>query len=73
MEITNISKFGIWLYDDGTEYFRPYEFFPRFKTANIDEIFDVRKNHNHYYWSKLDIDLSLEIIQNPENYSLIVK
>ncbi len=71
VEITNISKFGIWLYDSGKEYFLSYENFPWFKKATIDEILDVQKNNKHYYWEKLDIDLSIDIIENPDNYPLI--
>ncbi|MEI8031986.1 MAG: hypothetical protein WCH05_01370 [Chlorobiaceae bacterium] len=25
---------------------------------------------NHYYWPELDIDLTLDIIEHPENYPL---
>jgi hypothetical protein len=52
----------------------PYDKYPWFKEANINEISDVTLiGGNHLHWEKLDIDLSLKIIQDPDKYPLISK
>jgi hypothetical protein len=59
---------------EGKEYFLPYENFPWFRNATVGQILDLEMpNEFHIYWPKLDIDLSLEIIEHPEKYRLISK
>ncbi len=74
VEVTNISLHGFWLLVGEMEYFLPFESFPWFKDARISEISDVTLvNDQHLYWEKLDIDLNLSMIQNPDSYPLISK
>ena len=74
VKVTNISRFGIWLYVDVKEYFLPYDKFPWFAEAKIKQIFNVKlSGKNHLYWPELDVDLSLKIIENPDNFPLIAK
>ena len=73
-EITNISEHGFWIFLKGSEYFLSFEQFPWFKNANISQISNVELWHkNHLYWPTLDVDLSLNIIEQPEKYCLITK
>ncbi|MCF8358107.1 MAG: DUF2442 domain-containing protein [Prolixibacteraceae bacterium] len=72
VEVSNISPFGFWLLMDDTEYFLPFKSFPWFKQARISDIVAVeRLSETHLYWSKLDIDLTLDMIQSPEKYPLV--
>jgi hypothetical protein len=72
VEVTNISQHGFWLLVNGKEYFIPFSSFPWFKDARVSEISDVVPvNGKHLYWEKLDIDLTIDMIQNPDNYPLI--
>ena len=74
VEVTNISVHGFWLLLGEKEYFLPFNEFPWFKNARISEISDVAVlNNKHLYWEKLDIDLTLNMIQNPQQYPLISK
>ena len=74
VEVTNISLHGFWLLIGEKEYFLPFTDFPWFKDARISEISDVSlQNDEHLFWEKLDIDLTFDIIQNPDNYPLISK
>jgi len=74
VEVTNISSHGFWLLIGEKEYFLPFKDFPWFKDARISEISNVSlMNGQHLFWEKLDIDLTLNIIQNPEKYPLISK
>ena len=72
VEVTNISAKGLWLFIDETEHFLSYEQFPWFRNARVSEILFVeRPSSNHLYWPKLDIDLAVESILNPDRYPLI--
>lgn len=74
IEVSNISKHGIWLYINGKEYFLSYDKYPWFKYAKIIEIYDVQLLHqSHLYWPKLDVDLELTSLENPEKYPLMYK
>lgn len=73
-EVTNISSHGIWLFHNGKEFFMPYESFPWFKKASIEEILNVEVlTPDHFYWPDLDVDLQLDSIKNPEKYPLVSK
>ncbi|MDH5447284.1 MAG: DUF2442 domain-containing protein [Gammaproteobacteria bacterium] len=71
IEITNVSSHGFWLLWNGQEYFLAFEHFPWFRDATIAAISRVEvQGKAHLYWPDLDVDLSLEIIQKPEQFPL---
>ena len=73
-EVTNISSHGFWILSDGKEYFLSYEDFPWFKNKTINDITYVERfGEEHLYWERLDIDLSLEMIEHPERFPLQAK
>lgn len=73
-EITNVSQHGFWIFLEGKEYFLPFDKFPWFKKAGISDLTRVELLHKtHLYWPKLDVDLSINIIENPEKYKLIAR
>jgi hypothetical protein len=70
-EVTNISAHGFWLLSRGKEHFLSFQDFPWFKDAPIGHVTSVEEvSPGHFYWSKLDIDLGLDIIENPDKYPL---
>lgn len=72
VEVTQISKHGIWLLLGEKEFFLPFDNFPWFKNAAISAIHNVNLlNANHLYWPDLDIDLAVESIEHPERFPLI--
>jgi hypothetical protein len=72
LEVTNISQHGFWILLSGKEYFLPFENFPWFKKASIADLTNIQLLHKtHLYWPALDVDLSVNIIENPEKYKLI--
>jgi len=72
LEVTNISQHGFWIFLSGKEYFLPFEKFPWFKNASIADLTNIKLLHKtHLYWPSLDVDLSTNIIENPEKYKLI--
>ena len=55
-----------------TEYFLPFEDFPWFKEAKVGEIMEVELFHDNYLrWEKLDIDLEIESLVEPDKYPLV--
>jgi hypothetical protein len=74
VEVQNISMHGLWLFVKDAEYFLPFEKFPWFKEARIEDIHKVELNHDHHLrWSNLDLDIELESLQSPDNYPKIYK
>jgi hypothetical protein len=73
-EITIISKQGFWIFFKEKEYFLSFENYPWFKNACIEDLMDVKVLHDlHLYWEKLDVDLELESLEEPDKYPLTYK
>jgi hypothetical protein len=74
IEVTNISLHGFWILVKEKEYFLPFTSFPWFRQAKVDDILNVELFKNqHLFWPSLDIDLTIDIIENPDNYPLVYK
>ncbi len=74
VEVTNISAHGIWLLAQGKEMFMSYDDFPWFKDQAVKSIFNVEEqSRGHFYWPDLDIDLTVEIIEDPSRFPLKIK
>ena len=72
VEVTNISRHGIWLLLEDEELFLPFSNFPWFQNAVIGKILNVElPSSNHLYWPELDVDLAVESIRHPERFPLI--
>ena len=70
-EVTNISRHGVWVLVDERELFMPFEDFPWFRNASINSVLKLeRPQPHHLYWPELDIDLTVDSIENPEKYPL---
>jgi hypothetical protein len=77
-EVTNIGRIGFWiLVDDGVslqELFVPYEDYPDFKTATVDQICLLEQNApGALYWPELDVDIEVAALKHPEKYPLVFK
>ena len=74
IEVTNISAHGVWILIRDRELFMSYEDFPWFKDQTVQTITNVEEQlHDHLYWPDLDIDLTVEIIENPSRFPLKAK
>ena len=74
VEITHISGSGVWLLAGDRELFMAYEDFPYFKDAPVSKILNVEEPYpGHFYWPDLDVDLTAEIIEDPERFPLKAK
>jgi hypothetical protein len=73
-EVTNISRYGFWLLLDEQELFLPFDEYPWFKRAPVEQILRLeRPQPDHLHWPGLDIDLSVDSIKHPERYPLKAK
>lgn len=74
IEVTNISRHGVWLLTAEGEYFLPFTDYPWFRDASIGQVLNVEEpTPGHYYWPDLDVDLSLQIIRDPQRFPLKAK
>ncbi len=72
VEVTHISSNGIWILVGDDELVLPYEDFPWFRHATVDQILSVeRPTADHLYWRKLDVDLSVRSIKDPKSFPLV--
>lgn len=71
VEVTNISTHGVWLLAYGKELFMSYDDFPWFRDQSIKSIVNVKEpSQGHFYWPDIDVDVTEEIIENPEKFPL---
>ncbi len=70
--VENISENGFWIFLGDRKVFVPFSEFPWFREAPVAQILDVqRPSLAHLYWPSLDIDLSLESIEDPARFPLV--
>jgi hypothetical protein len=73
-EVMNISGNCVWLLIDDEEFALPYSGFLWFKNTIIKQKLNaLRPTGDHFYWPKLDVDLSVESIRQPDSYQLQAK
>ena len=71
-EVTHISKHGFWLLLGDEELHLPFDQFPWFKQATVDQITTVEHPApDHLYWPSLDVDLSVNSIRKPADFPLM--
>ena len=70
--VENISENGFWVFLGDREVFVSFHEFPWFREAPVAKILDVqRPARDHLYWPALDVDLSLESIEDPKRFPLV--
>ncbi len=73
-EVTHIDGMGFWVLVGSKEHYLSFSDFPWFLDASIKSISHVeRVSANHLYWPDLDVDLTVDMIDNPEAYPLKYK
>jgi hypothetical protein len=70
-EPTNISAIGFWMLVDDREYFVPFDHYPAFRAATVDQIYRVeRPAPDQLFWPDLDIDIDLAALDTPDRFPL---
>jgi Protein of unknown function (DUF2442) len=71
-EVTNVSKHGFWVLLGDEELLLPFQHFPWFRKATIEQLSEVEwPSPDHLYWPKLDVDLSVQSIRDPSAFPLV--
>jgi hypothetical protein len=74
VEVTNVSRHGLWIMVGEEELFLSFDQFPWFQDAAISDIFNVTLPQPwHLYWPELDVDLDIDSIRHPERFPLVAK
>lgn len=70
--ITDATEYGLLLLLDGQEVSLPFASFPWFHLASPEQRATIERSRpGHLYWPLLDVDLSVESIQNPTCFPLV--
>jgi len=73
-EVTNISKLGFWVLINSNEYFVPFNDYPVFKKATIDQITEFEMlSPDQLHWKSLDCDIELAALEKPQQFPLIFR
>lgn len=73
-EVTHVSRHGFWLLLGDEGLLLPFELFPWFKKATIEQLSQVEwPTVGHVYWPQLDVDLAVESIRDPAAFPLLAK
>jgi len=73
-EVTNIEPLGFWVLVDEKEFFIPFEEYPVFKMATLQQILHMEViSPQQLHWPDLDADIELEALEHPNHYPLIWK
>ncbi|MFA5547174.1 MAG: DUF4160 domain-containing protein [Porticoccaceae bacterium] len=72
--VTHIPSHGVWLLAHGLELFVPYTQHPWFKDQPVKAILNAKEpSPGHYHGPEIDIDLSQDILEHPEQYPNIAR
>lgn len=73
-EVTHISRHGFWVLLGDEELPLPFDRFPWFRQATIEQITNVeRPAPGPLYWPSLDVDLSVDSIRRPDQFPLAAR
>jgi hypothetical protein len=74
VEVTTISRHGLWILLLDRKLFPRFEEFPWFRGAPVAAILHLEcPAENHLYWPDLDVDLTVHSIEHPDQVPLIAK
>ena len=74
VKVSRRTPEGFWLAIGAQEDFVPFDRFPWFRSASIDDLRKVElEGPNHLRWPELDVDLAVESLSHPEHFPLVSK
>lgn len=74
VELTNVSSHGLWLRVDDEELSLPFDQFPWFRGATIEQLSAIeRPAPDHLHWPLLDVDLAVQSIRDPSAWPLVAR
>ena len=71
-EVLGVTPHGVWILVGDTEYHLPFQQYPWFAKATIEQILAVELHHGgHLRWDALDVDLHVDVLASPDRFPLI--
>jgi hypothetical protein len=71
-EISAIGRDGFWLIYTGKEYYVPFEDYPIFRKATVEQIYSVSViSPGQLRWETLDCDIEIDALEKPEEFPLM--
>lgn len=68
-EVLGFTPHALWLLVGGRELMLDYARFPWFARASIEDVCDVVLLHGHHlHWPRLDVDLHLDSVVDPDRF-----
>ena len=72
VEILGLTPHALWLIVGGSELMLDFKRFPWFARASLEDVCDVTLLHGqHLCWPRLDVDLHIDSIEQPERFPLV--
>ena len=73
-EILNVSQHSFWIFYKDQEYQISFESFPWFKKCSIEVLYNYEVDkYGNFHWPDIDVDLNIDILENPDKYPLVSK
>lgn len=70
-EVTSIGRDGFWLISGDREFFVPYENYPIFRRATVEQIYAMQEiAPGQLHWEAIDVDIEVEALDHPERFPL---
>ena len=70
-EVTEVSRYGFWVINNDLEYFVPFDAYPVFRIATVEQIFSMEEiAPGQLRWESLDADIEVEALAHPERFPL---
>lgn len=70
-EVTAIGRDGFWLLSGDQEFFVPYQNYPVFRCATVEQIYAMQEiAPGQLRWETLDVDIELDALECPERFPL---
>jgi hypothetical protein len=70
-EVTGVSRDGFWVIRNDCEYFVPFDAYPVFRSATVEQIFSMEEiAPGQLRWEFLDADVEVEALAHPERFPL---
>lgn len=71
-EVLALTPHALWLLIGDAELMLDFERFPWFAQATMEEVSEVEFLHGmHLHWPRLDVDLHVDSIANPDHFPLV--
>jgi hypothetical protein len=66
-----LTPHALWIHVRGREYMLDFAKFPWFRKATIEEVQACELRFQHLHWPRLDVDLHLDSLEEPERFPLV--